>query len=96
MRFYGNAEQFKNHTPVTLVERNLKEWPDMSDGESTEMLSFGPSPWYGRIINPNPNVPEGVWCWDSAADQVLIGTCPDDAVIVSYDAAREVFADFLI
>lgn len=93
--FYGNAEQFKNHLPVTLVERNLQEWPGMSDSELTDMQCFGPSPWFGSILNPNSDVPEGVWCWDSGTNQVLIGMCPDDAVIVSYDAAREVFVEMV-
>ena len=65
---------------ATLVEQNLSNWPDMNEHNATDMPSSGVSPW-------GDTWPLGVWCWDETADQVLLGTCPDDAEIVTYQEA---------
>ncbi len=64
----------------TLCENNLANWPDMTDQQGTDMPSRGASPW-------GNNWPPEVWCWDEEADEVLVGTCPDDARIISYAEA---------
>ena len=64
------------------VESNLTKWPDMTDTEATNMPSSGTSPWGDAW-------PESVWCWDEAADEVLVGACPDDAEILTYAEARD-------
>lgn len=70
----------------TLVQQNEIDWPEMDDRESTSMDCNGKSPW------GNDNNPEGVWCWDEDEDEVLIGTCPDDCRIVSYEEALSIFS----
>ena len=70
---------------MTIVETNLERWGNMSDQEATEMLSSGQSPW-------EYSWPIGVWCWDEQSNQVLVGTCPDDAEILTYADAREQFS----
>ena len=65
------------------VTENLTRWSDgkMSDREELSMPSVGQSPWGDAW-------PEGVWCWDEEADEVLIGACTDDAGILTYAEAR--------
>ena len=70
----------------TNVAANLERWPTMADQEATNMQFVGASPWGNTW-------PEGIWCWDEAADEVLVGTCPDDAEILTYAEARERFGD---
>lgn len=72
-------------TNETLVHRNLADWPTMTDRQATDMLVCGQSPWSGGN-------PQGVWCWDADADQVLVGTCPADAEILTYAEAIARFA----
>lgn len=69
----------------TIVESNLESWAGLDDSESTSMKSQGQSPW-GEGDNP-----PGVWCWSENDNQVLVGSCPGDAEIVTYDRAREIF-----
>lgn len=70
----------------TLVQQNKIDWAEMDDRESTSMDCNGDSPWGGD------DCPEGVWCWDEENNEVLIGSCPDECRIVTYEQAIEIYA----
>ena len=71
---------------MTICKKNLEEYLEADElYDATVMQTRGESPWGGT------NCPEGVWCWDKKEDEVLVGTCAQDAEIVSYKEAREIF-----
>ena len=53
--------------------------------DCTSFPVIGLSPWAGDCY------PTGIWSWDEPRQLVLIGTCQDDAEIVSYERARQIF-----
>lgn len=70
----------------TLVEQNLADWPEMSDKESSGMLSIGDAPC-------GEENPRGIWCWDIDENQVLVGERPSEASIITYEEVQELYSN---